>query len=319
MTTSFRIIFAGTPAFAATILQVLLAAGQQIVAVYTQSDKPAGRGQKLSASPVKQQALAYQIPVYQPTILGDPRVQTELQSFQADLMIVVAYGLILPAPVLTIPRLGCINVHASLLPRWRGAAPIQRALLAGDTETGITIMQMDQGLDTGAILHRQICPIRANDTAATLHDRLMELGAQALLTTLTGLAEGKVMMQQQDNALATYAHKMSKEEAAIDWRKPAVIIEREIRAFNPWPIAFTKVEGQILRIWQAELVPGALSGEPGEIVDVSPAGVTVVTGHGLLRLITVQFPGGRVLSVKDILNAKPLLLGLKQQLQAKTL
>ena len=234
-----KIIFAGTPDFAASALSALIESEHDVVAVYTQPDRPAGRGRKLRASPVKELALKHDIPVLQPEKLKDAETHDVLRSFNADVMIVAAYGLILPQAVLDIPRLGCLNIHASLLPRWRGAAPIQRAIAAGDKESGITIMQMDAGLDTGDILLLSHCPINDNDNGGDLHDRLAEMGASSILEALKDIESGNTKPIKQDDALATYAHKLDKKEAIINWKDSAENIERLIRAFNPWPVAFT--------------------------------------------------------------------------------
>lgn len=249
---SLRIIFAGTPDFAASALTALINSEHEVVAVYTQPDRPAGRGRKLRASPVKEVALKNTIPVLQPENLKEKETQDELRAFNADVMIVAAYGLILPQVVLDIPRLGCLNIHASLLPRWRGAAPIQRAIAANDKESGITIMQMNAGLDTGDILQLSSCPITDNDSGGDLHDRLAEIGANAILETLQNLQSDTLKPTVQDDSLATYAHKLDKKEALINWQNSAAEIERLIRAFNPWPVAFTYLNDKPLRIWQAQ-------------------------------------------------------------------
>ncbi len=305
-----KIIFAGTPEFAAVALRALLASPHEVCAVYTQPDRPAGRGRKLTAGPVKQVALAHQVPVYQPLTLRDADIQTELQAHGADIMVVVAYGLILPADVLQAPRYGCINIHASLLPRWRGAAPIQRAIIAGDTETGVTIIQMDEGLDTGAMLERRPCEIRADDSGGELHDRLATLGAEAVLSSLAHISEGTVSAEVQDETLACYAHKIDKNEALIDWHRPADEIRRQINAFNPWPVAYTLLpDGQRLRIWQALLIAGDNDAVPGTVIAASKAGIDIVTSSGVLRLLQVQLPGGRQVSSGDFLNAFALKCG----------
>lgn len=297
---SLKIIFAGTPSFAATALQALLKSHHHIVAVYTQPDRPKGRGQKLTASPVKELALHYKLPVYQPDTLRNQ--QEELRSLNADIMVVAAYGLLLPADVLTIPRLGCINIHASLLPRWRGAAPIQRAILAGDKETGITIMQMEQGLDTGPMLLQAICPIDDNDTTGTLHDKLADLGAKTLLKTLE---QETFHPQIQDAARVTYAHKITKQEAQIHWQQSADEIDRQIRAFNPSPVTHTTLDNMTVRIWQAEKSGFTQkSCHPGEILQMNALGIQVATGQGMLRLLKLQLPGGKIVSAADICNAQ---------------
>ncbi|EKD73972.1 MAG: hypothetical protein ACD_45C00123G0006 [uncultured bacterium] len=300
---SYKIIFAGTPEFSVKTLAALLASRHTVQAVYTQPDRPAGRGRKLTPSPVKKMALEHHLPVHQPLTLRDADAQQTLADFQADLMVVVAYGLILPLSVLRAPKLGCLNVHASLLPRWRGAAPIQRAILAGDDVTGITIMQMDQGLDTGAMLYKMECPIQVDDTSAALHDRLADLGARALLMTLDVLPT--LHPEKQNAALATYAAKMSKEEAQLNWNFSAVELNRKIRAFNSWPVAWTMINGQVLRIWRAEIVAQPCSQQPGMILRSSAEGIDVATGKGILRLQKIQLPGARALPVADILNARP--------------
>ncbi|MBP0604296.1 methionyl-tRNA formyltransferase [Aeromonas sanarellii] len=299
-----KLIFAGTPDFAARHLAALLSSGHEVVAVYTQPDKPAGRGQKLTASPVKELALAHSLPVYQPASLRNEAAQAELAALGADLMVVVAYGLILPKAVLDTPRLGCINVHGSLLPRWRGAAPIQRSIWAGDAETGVTIMQMDVGLDTGAMIRKVSCPIAADETSASLYDKLAGLGPQALVDTLNAMAAGDTVAEPQDDALANYAEKLSKEEARIDWSMEAAAIERCIRAFNPWPISWFEVAGQTVKVWQAEVVPQAHGQAAGTLLKADKQGIEVATGQGVLRLLTLQPPGKKAMSVSDLLNSR---------------
>lgn len=297
-----RIVFAGTPEFAAQHLQALLDAGRQIVAVYTQPDRPAGRGQKLMPSPVKQLALQHSVPVYQPQTLRDPAAQAELAALKADLMVVVAYGLILPQAVLDLPRLGCINSHASLLPRWRGAAPIQRAIQAGDTESGVTVMRMEAGLDTGPMLLEVRTPIGAEDTGGSLHDRLAALGSQAVVEALAALEAGELPGESQDDSLATYAHKLNKDEARLDWNRPAAELERLVRAFHPWPICHTSLDSAVLKIHAAALGEG--QGRPGEILAASRDGLLVACGEGALLLTRLQLPSGKPLSFADLYNSR---------------
>ncbi len=308
MATRLKIIFAGTPDFAVAALKALLETDQHdICAVYTQPDRPAGRGRKLKASPVKATALEHDIPVYQPASLKDPEQQQQLRTLQADLMVVVAYGLLLPLPVLDAPRLGCINIHASLLPRWRGAAPVQRAILAGDEETGVTIMQMEEGLDTGPALYRLTTPVHSHDTAQTLHDRLAALGAQALLDTLGLIVDGSACPVPQEEDAATYARKLDKSEAVVDWADSAQELDRRIRAFNPWPVAQTSLQEKILRIWQAEPLSGTADAAPGTVLQASKQGVDVATGDGILRLQRLQSAGGKPLDATAFINGHPEL------------
>ncbi|WP_337056086.1 methionyl-tRNA formyltransferase [Pseudomonas sp. USHLN015] len=302
MTQALRLVFAGTPEFAAEHLKALLDTPHSIVAVYTQPDRPAGRGQKLMPSPVKQLALQHGIPVLQPPTLRDADAQAELKALGADLMVVVAYGLILPQVVLDTPRLGCINSHASLLPRWRGAAPIQRAVEAGDAESGVTVMQMEAGLDTGPMLLKVATPISAEDTGGTLHDRLASLGPQAVVQAIAQLAAGTLVGDVQDDALATYAHKLNKDEARLDWSRPADELERLVRAFNPWPICHSTLGGEPLKVLAAQLADG--SGQPGQILAASKDGLTVACGSGALRLTRLQLPGGKPLNFADLFNSR---------------
>lgn len=315
-----RIVFAGTPEFAAAHLAALLEAGETVVAVYTQPDRPAGRGQRLRESPVKQLAAAQGIPVLQPQSLRGAGATEALARIAPDLMVVVAYGLILPRGVLATPRLGCVNVHASLLPRWRGAAPIQRAILAGDTESGVSLMQMDEGLDTGPVLRTTSCPIAPRETAATLHDRLAALGTRALVELVRELREGPVAALPQTEVGVTYAHKIDRAEAEIDWREDAAAIERRVRAFNPWPVARTTLCGEVLRVWGAEALGGAGLGalgehsggsraKPGEVLAAGREGIEVAAGAGRLRITEMQLPGSRPIRAADYLNAHPSPVG----------
>ncbi len=304
MPQSLRVVFAGTPEFAARALAALIESPHEVVAVYTQPDRPAGRGRKLRPSPVKALALEHQLPVLQPESLKDPAEQATLAAFKPDVMVVAAYGLLLPQAVLDIPTLGCINIHASLLPRWRGAAPIQRAILAGDAESGITIMQMEAGLDTGPMLLKATTPIGPEENAQGLHDRLAGLGASALLEALAQLPGGELKPEPQNDAEATYAKKLEKGEAAIDWQRPAAGIHRQVRAFNPWPVAQARLAEDALRVWEATVVPG--SGKPGRVVATGRDGIDVATGDGLLRITRLQLPGGRPLSAAEFLNGRDL-------------
>ena len=289
-----KIIFAGTPDFAAAALQALLARKFDIVAVLTQPDRPAGRGMKLQPSPVKQLAQQHGLPVLQPPTLKDAAIQAELAAYGADVMVVAAYGMILPAAVVSGPRLGCRNIHASLLPRWRGAAPVQRAILAGDAETGITIMQMDEGLDTGDMLLKKAVTIGPADTAQTLLDHLAAIGGEAIVDALDLLADGKLPHTPQDNAQATYAAKLNKAEAQIDWTQDALQIARAVRAYNPFPAAATHIGGVPVKIWQARVVPGA-NGAPGVIVSVDEDGIVVACGEGALSLEVLQRPHAKAM------------------------
>ncbi|MFA6902393.1 MAG: methionyl-tRNA formyltransferase [Gallionellaceae bacterium] len=294
-----RIIFAGTPHFAASALAALLANGHEIVAVLTQPDRPAGRGMQLAAGPVKQLAVQHGIPVLQPLSLKAAEIQQQLAIFQPDVMVVAAYGLILPTPVLQIPRYGCLNIHASLLPRWRGAAPIQRAILAGDMETGITIMQMDEGLDTGAMLLKLPCAISASDTSQTLHDKLAKLGAQAIIETLNNI--NMLHGAAQDATLATYAAKISKSEAQLDWTQSATQLERAIRAYNPVPGAYSSLNGTTIKIWQGSISEEG-QGEPGAVLMINKYNIQVACGQGALNLEVLQRPNGKALPVSQFVQ-----------------
>jgi methionyl-tRNA formyltransferase len=306
MTQPLNIIFAGTPEFSVPPLAALLGTGHKVVAAYTQPDRPAGRGRKLTASPVKQLALDNSIPVYQPKNFKAEEDLSQLEGLQADLMVVVAYGLLLPQRVLDAPRLGCINIHASLLPRWRGAAPIQRSILAGDSETGITIMEMEAGLDTGPMLLKKSCSIEPADTGGSLHDRLSPLGAEALLEALPGIADGSLKAELQDDEQALYASKLNKAEAALDWQRSARELDRQVRAFNPWPVAQAGLDGKVLRIWEAEPLPGGDGAAPGAVLTCGRDGIDVATGDGVLRIRTLQLPGKRAMNASDFLNAHSL-------------
>ncbi len=298
-----KIVFAGTPDFSVPALQSLLDSPHATIAVFTRPDRPAGRGRKTTASPVKQLAMQHDVPVYQPDSLKSEDAQQVLAALQPDLMVVIAYGLILPPAVLAIPRLGCINVHASLLPRWRGAAPIQRAILAGDSETGVCLMQMDAGLDTGPVLASTVYPIAADDTGSRLHDKLARLGAQLLSDNLAALEQGGLEPRQQDEAYASYADKLKKSEARIDWNAPAVEILRRIRAFNAWPVAETRYADRQLRIWDALVVPGAADALPGTVLSADKTGIEVACGAGRLRLLELQLPGARTVTAGEFINA----------------
>lgn len=288
-----RLAFAGTPEFAVAALDALHAAGHEIAGVFTQPDRPAGRGRKLSPSPVAQRAAELGLPIYTPERFRD-EAQAQLRALQVDALVVVAYGLILPAAALAIPPRGGLNIHASLLPRWRGAAPIQRAIEAGDTETGVTIMQMEAGLDTGPMWLYERCPIDPDTTAASLHDRLRDLGARLINEALAGIVSGRLSPQPQPAAGVTYAAKLSKEEARIDWTRPAAEIARRIRAFNPVPVAWTEVAGERLRLWNAVAEAGAPGGVPGRVLACDRDGLHVSSGDGRVRITAWQWPGGTV-------------------------
>jgi methionyl-tRNA formyltransferase len=304
MSNSLRIIFAGSPEFSVPALDALMRSDHHVVAVYTQPDRPAGRGRNLRTSAVKQAAIRHALPVIQPARFSDPGAMDTLQQIKADLMVVVAYGLILPPEVLATPELGCWNIHASLLPRWRGAAPIQRAIIAGDRTTGVSIMQMDAGLDTGGVLAMAEIEIHATDTAGSLHDRLAVLGACTLLPCIDKAAAGELPdAQPQDSNQACYAEKLSKREAQIDWSEPAELLARKVRAFNPWPVAWTELEGERWRIWAAEAQPYT-GGEPGQIIGRSREGIDVGCGEGCLRITRLQKSGGKPISATDYLNAR---------------
>jgi len=302
MTQSLRIVFAGTPEFAACHLAALLQSPHQIIGVYTQPDRPSGRGQKPVASAVKQLALSHQLPVFQPLNLREKSAQDELAALKPDLLVVVAYGLILPQAVLAIPPLGCINSHASLLPRWRGAAPIQRAIEAGDSESGVTVMQMEAGLDSGPMLLKVKTPILPTDTAENLYQRLAENGPPTVLQAIEGLAAGRLSGEVQDEALACYAHKLQKEQGAVDWSRPSVELERRIRAFTPVPGSYSTLNGQRIKILHAELASG--QGVPATVLCASKEGLLVACGEGALRLTRLQLPGGKALGFAELINSR---------------
>ena len=301
-----KIIFAGTPEFAATTLATLLNSEHEICAVYTQPDRPAGRGRKLTASPVKQLAVLHQLPIYQPVSLKEADAQQQLAALDADIMVVVAYGLILPQAVLDTPRHGCLNIHASLLPRWRGAAPIQRAIEAGDAESGVTIMQMNAGLDTGNMLYKSSCPIAANETAQTLHDRLSHMGGEALLTVLQQIIEKKLQPEAQNDELANYAAKMEKREAEINWQQSAKEISQRIRAFNPWPVCFTQFNNKSFRILMAQPLDDDSHITPGTVIKADEEGIDVSCGEGVLRLSEVQIEGKKATSASEFIRGHAL-------------
>ncbi len=311
-----NIIFAGTPVFAERHLEALVNSEHNVIAVYTQPDRPAGRGKKLTPSAVKTLALQHSLPVYQPESLKSEDAQAKLAALKPDLIVVVAYGLLLPKAVLDIPRFGCINVHGSILPRWRGAAPIQRAIEAGDTVSGVTIMQMDAGLDTGDMLLIRECPIHHNDSSSDLHDRLSDIGPPALLETTQSIANGTTKPEKQDDALSNYARKIEKPEAEIQWSEPAKIIDRKIRAFNPFPICFTTLNGDRLRIHKAQPIASQNTSPPGTMY-INNDALVVQCGEGALSIETLQLPGKKAANIKEFLNGFAHLLDTSTPLGSK--
>lgn len=301
---SLKIIFAGTPAFAVPTLETLVQSSHRVIAVYTQPDRPMCRGRRVSQGPIKMIAKRYGIPVRQPASLREPLAQKEFMAMKLDVIVVVAYGLLLPKAMLASPRLGCLNIHASLLPRWRGATPIQQAILAGDYKTGVSIIQMDEGLDTGDVLAKESCVIKARDTSADLHDRLSKLGADLLIKILNKLeAVGYVIAEKQDNSKATYAPKIQKKEAELDWYKSAAELVRCVRAFNPTPVAFTYFNRQPIRIWEAEALDKKTVLEPATLLHANKNGLDIATGEGIFRVHKLQLPGRKVHSANDFINA----------------
>lgn len=298
-----KLIFAGTPSFAVPSLIALLKAKYSIIGVYTQPDRPAGRGQKLSMSPIKEAALQYGLPIFEPETLSSEETIRTLAALHPDMLVVVAYGLILPKSILDIPSFGCLNIHASLLPRWRGAAPIERAIAAGDTVTGVTLMHMDMGLDTGDILTQTTCPILATDTSETLRSRLANLGAETLIQTLSTFKTLFAQKKPQDTTKATYARKLTKAEAHLDWQQSADILERKIRAYNPWPIAYTFLDDMPIRIHKAMVREQAgNSAKPGTIVSIGKQSVAVAAGTGVVQLLELQLPGKKVMPASLVVN-----------------
>ena len=303
-----RIVFAGTPEFSVPCLEACRASGAEVVAVYTQPDRPAGRGRKLTASPVKQAALAAGISVEQPESLKSAEVQQALAAYRPDLLVVVAYGLILPRKVLAIPRMGCWNVHASLLPRWRGAAPIQRAILAGDVESGVDLMRMEAGLDTGPLMLRRHTPISRDDTGGSLHDRLSRLGAEVLAEGVRRTLVGETLpTTPQSEEGVTYAHKLDKAEARLDFSQPAIALEQQVRGFDPWPVAEGEIAGERLRVWAAQALEQEHHAQPGAVLSAGRHGIDLACGSGVLRITAVQRAGGKRIGAADYLNARPEL------------
>jgi methionyl-tRNA formyltransferase len=306
---SLGLVFAGTPGFAVPALQAIAGSRHRLLACYTQPDRPAGRGRKLAESPVKACARLLSLPIEQPASLRTPDAASRLAAYAPDLMVVVAYGLLLPQAVLDVPRLGCLNIHASLLPRWRGAAPIQRAIAAGDSETGISIMRMEAGLDTGPVLISSPMSIAPDDTGGSLHDRLAQEGARLILQALDLVASGKARYLPQDDARATHAAKIRTAEAVIDWSAPAPVIERLVRAFVPWPVARTSIGGEALLIWRARAVVATASATPGTVIAAGDRGLVVATGQGALCIDVAQLPGRKAVAARDLVNGRHLAAG----------
>jgi len=303
-----RIIFAGTPDFAVPSLQALIASDYDVIAAYTQPDRPAGRGRHLQASPVKELAIKHGIEVHQPKTLRDEFVQAQLRELDADLMVVVAYGLLLPKAVLDAPRLGCINVHPSLLPRWRGAAPIQRSIEAGDMESGVTIMQLDEGMDTGPILMQTKYQLDGDESSANMHDVFSQMGADLLLETIAGLDRGDIAPIKQDDAKATHAAKIEKQEAVIDWTQSATVIANKVRAFNPWPVANTRFDEQTLKIWESKAYDHKTNATPGTLIDIDHKGFSIATGDGVLKVLSLQMPGKKQMLATEFVRGYENLL-----------
>ncbi len=304
---TLRIVYAGTPEFAVPALEALIASKHQVVAVYTQPDRPAGRGRKMKSSPVKQVAIKAGIAIEQVESFKTDEALETLRAYKADLIVVAAYSLLLPQSVLDIPRYGCLNIHGSLLPRWRGAAPIHRAIQAGDKETGVTIMQMALGLDTGDMLYKIRCPITAKDTGQSIHDQLAQDGAKALLKTLDLLISGQLKAEVQNDTLSCYAHKLDKKQAEIDWSRSAVEIDRTIRAYNPWPVAYTTKNSKPVRFFMSSAIESTVSGQIGEVVAESKQGIEIITAEGSVLITRLQMPNAKVLDVKDFINGRSLL------------
>lgn len=307
MDQSLAIAFAGTPDFALPALDAIAASRHRLAVIYTQPDRPAGRGQRLTASPVKERGLALGLPIEQPRTLRDPAAAAMLAAFAPDVMVVVAYGLLLPEAILAVPRLGCLNIHASLLPRWRGAAPVARAIMAGDAVTGVCIMRMEAGLDTGPVMLRHEVPIDARETAGALQARLAAEGGRLIVPALDALAAGTARFEPQEAARATWAHKLEKSEARLSWREPARALERRIRALNPWPIAETTLDGAQLRIYEAEVVAAQSGSVPGTILQAGADGIIVMTAEEALAIRRLQLPGRRAVPAADFANARRLV------------